>query len=302
MQQEAGALKEAVALMSRLAVDHPATYYGLRAREWLEANDAKALQAVLAKIQVAESGAPAWPLDAGVLAADPHFLAGVEKRGGAGPEPLRLLVYLLSTAGDARAAHAVARTSLRRDLSGAVVVSARPVWEVAYPNAFRPLIEKYCGQSGVDPDLLQALMREESALDPRALSWAGALGLTQLMPSTARAVASSLKIRRPTPAKLLDPELNIRLGAAHLGQLLKRYNGNASLALASYNAGSSAVDRWRAGKESQPLDAWVEEIPLSETRGYVKRVLRSYNTYRLLYRKTAVAPPEVSAAPGATAP
>jgi soluble lytic murein transglycosylase len=127
-------------------------------------------------------------------------------------------------------------------------------------------------------------MREESALDPRALSWAGALGLTQLMPATAKQVAQRLGIRGVNPRQLLDPDLNIRLGASYLGQLLKRFKGNRALALGGYNAGALAVDRW--GHEEKPLDEFVEEIPISETRGYVKRVLRTFNTYQLLYGRT----------------
>jgi soluble lytic murein transglycosylase len=126
-------------------------------------------------------------------------------------------------------------------------------------------------------------MREESALDPHALSWAGALGLTQLMPTTAWEVAASLKIRRPTQAQLLDPDLNIRIGATYLSGLVGQFKGVKQHAVASYNAGPSAVNRWRKEQPQAEVDEWVENIPLTETRGYVKRVLRSYNTYKLLY-------------------
>ncbi|MGZ3459229.1 MAG: lytic transglycosylase domain-containing protein, partial [Archangium sp.] len=175
-------------------------------------------------------------------------------------------------------------------LSGRITPETRPVWEVAYPNAFRPLIEKHTAAAGVEPDLLQALMREESALDPKALSWAGALGLTQLMPSTAQAVARQLKLKRVTTQSLLEPEVNIKLGAHYLGSLVKRFAGNTPFAVGSYNAGPLAIDKWRADRPGMPLDAWVEEVPIAETRGYIKRVLRSYNTYQLLYGRPAKAP------------
>jgi soluble lytic murein transglycosylase len=148
----------------------------------------------------------------------------------------------------------------------------------------------------VDPDLLQALMREESALDPKALSWAGAVGLTQLMPATAKAVAKGLKIRNVNVQMLLEPDLNIRLGSWYLGTLVKRWDGNLPYAIASYNAGPGMVARWRDANGKAELDEWVEDIPISETRGYVKRVLRSYNTYQLLYARKppvlSVFPPE----------
>jgi soluble lytic murein transglycosylase len=202
-------------------------------------------------------------------------------------ENIRLLVHLLSHAGDERSAHAVARVALRRDLSGRITPETRPVWEVAYPNAFRELIEKHTRAAGVEPDLLQALMREESALDPKALSWAGALGLTQLMPSTAQAVARQLKLKKVSTQALLEPDLNIKLGAHYLGSLIKSFSGHTPFAVGSYNAGPNAVNRWRAERPGMPLDAWVEEVPIAETRGYIKRVLRSYNTYQLLYGRPA---------------
>jgi soluble lytic murein transglycosylase len=129
-------------------------------------------------------------------------------------------------------------------------------------------------------------MREESALDPRAVSPVGAIGLTQLMLPTAREVARQLKIRRPSRSDLMNGSLNIRLGARYLGQLIRRFDGSVPLAVAAYNAGGGAVSRWLESKGSMELDEFVEDIPYEETRGYVKRVLRSYAAYRLLYGAT----------------
>jgi soluble lytic murein transglycosylase len=268
--------------------------------------DAEAFNRATSKLQFPQSASPVWPLFAGPLGEDPHFKAGIElyrigiseavtsellaaNRTNQPAESVRLLVQILSLTGDQRAAHAVARVSLRRDLSGRITDNNRSVWEVAYPNAFRPLIETHCKTAKIEPDLLQALMREESALDPKALSWAGALGLTQLMPSTANQVARSLKLKTPTTAALLEPDLNIRLGASYLGSLVSQWKGNKFYAVGSYNAGPKAVSRWKDDRPKLELDEWVEEIPIAETRGYIKRVLRSYNTYRLLYGKSALA-------------
>ena len=213
-------------------------------------------------------------------AASSELLAA--RRTGQPPETQRLLVEALARTGDVRSAHGVARLALRRDLSGPVAPGTRDLWAIAYPDAFRELVVRYTKGSPVEPELLQALMREESALDPKALSWAGAVGLTQLMLPTAREVARALRIRAPTAQQLQDPSTNIQLGSAYLARLLQRFDGNVAFALASYNAGEGAVSRWRSSRPESELDRWVEEIPLSETRGYVKRVLRSWNTYRLL--------------------
>jgi soluble lytic murein transglycosylase len=281
---------EALALWEGLALEHPGTYYGLMARERLAEHD---------PVRAARVAETPSDFDAGTLLEDPHFLAGVEllrlgfedaassellaaRRTGQPPETQRLLVEALARTGDVRSAHGVARLALRRDLSGPVAPGTRDLWAIAYPDAFRELVVRYTKGSPVEPELLQALMREESALDPKALSWAGAVGLTQLMLPTAREVARALRIRAPTAQQLQDPSTNIQLGSAYLARLLQRFDGNVAFALASYNAGEGAVSRWRSSRPESELDRWVEEIPLSETRGYVKRVLRSWNTYRLL--------------------
>ena len=312
--QDQGNVKAAVDLFEQLAVEHPATYYGLMARTRVGELEPARMQRVAPQIDFTkQERREPWPLHAGTMEKDAHFVAAVEllrlgfpeavssellavNRTKLPSENIRLLVHLLSIAGDERSAHAVARVALRRDLSGRITPETRPVWEVAYPNAFRALIEKHTAAAGVEADLLQALMREESALDPKALSWAGALGLTQLMPSTAQAVARELKLKKVSTQALLEPDLNIKLGAHYLGSLLKSFSGHTPFAVGGYNAGPNAINRWRAERPGMPLDAWVEEVPIAETRGYIKRVLRSYNTYQLLYGR----PAKVSAVQGAS--
>jgi soluble lytic murein transglycosylase len=246
----------------------------------------------------------------GELANDPHFLAALElHRLGLADDadnellavprehlreegdPLRLLVQVLSRNGGARAAQQIARTELAGDLSGPLTPSSLQTWLAAYPLAYRGLIQKGCANAKVEPDLFQALVREESSLDPHALSWAGAVGLSQLMPGTAKELARQLGVKTKIDIdSLQQPELNVTLGSTFVGQLLKRFNYNPALALAAYNAGPGAVNSWvkRSGADGD-LDAFVEEIPIAETRGYVKRVLQSFNVYQLLYEKTALA-------------
>jgi soluble lytic murein transglycosylase len=290
----------ASAIWRRLTTSAPTDYYALLSRARLAGKGGFALPDPMP----IESDQP-WSIDPGPLRGDPHFRAGllllrlglwraadeellaVDRspllfgRGEPSPQVV-LLAVLLSMAGDHREANQLLKVEAKAVLRRPPDVKGRAIWAMAYPPAFSRFVERYASASGVPPTLLQALMREESALDPAAVSAAGAIGLTQLMLSTAQQVARQLKLPKPDRLALTDPEISIRIGAAYLGQLLRRYDGAPALALAAYNAGEGAVGRWRGGARAADLDEWVEEIPFDETRGYVKRVLRSYASYRLL--------------------
>ena len=292
-----------------LVQERPLTYHGLLARGRLGELDPARFQRLQAEEdqRLAAELHPRSALHAGPLSRDPHLLAAVELiRLGlnqeasreltavdraparaaldseAGQEPLTLLAELYARAGDFRDAHALVRTDLRALLRRPGSALSLRAASLAYPLAFREAIARVAKSSSIPPDLLQALMREESALDPRALSSTGALGLTQVMPATARMLARKLKIKGYQTASLYDPEINIRIGGAYLGELYARFQ-HPALALASYNAGPGAVSGWMKARGTLQLDAWVEEIPLDETRGYVKRCLRSFAAYQFLY-------------------
>lgn len=308
-----GKRSDAVDVLAQNAAAHPATYYGLLSRERAEQLAPGRVRSLQKSVAAATRMDDVFPLDIGGMKDDVQFQSAVEllrmgfgelvpmeilgiDRAKAPPEAHRLLVMMLAMAGEERPAHGMARLWLRRDLSGPITRKNRLIWEIAYPKAFRELVETYSAEADeLDPDLLQAIMREESALDPKALSWAGALGLCQLMPYTAAEVAAQLGLPRPSTAALLEPELNVRLGARYLADLVARFDGTRPFAIASYNAGPGAVNRWRRELPHDDLAAFVEQIPLQETRQYVKRVLRSYNTYKLLYspdeQARTVAPP-----------
>ena len=134
----------------------------------------------------------------------------------------------------------------------------------------------------VAPELVYAVMREESGYRPRVLSVSGARGLLQLMPETAERVAASEQMHGFSIDDLFVPRVNIRLGSAYLRQLVARFPGRPSAAIGSYNAGPHAVARWLDGNTDSD-DEWVEAIPYEQTRNYVKRVLRSAHAYRVLY-------------------
>ncbi len=155
-------------------------------------------------------------------------------------------------------------------------------WQCLYPRAHWSVVYEQSTRQGVDPFLVTALMREESAFAPRALSGAGARGLMQLMPKTAERVAREHKLALG-PAPLESPDVNIQLGTIHLADLIRENGGNLSLALAGYNAGQQQVRQWRDRLGLIDDEEFTEDIPYSETRNYVKRVLGSYLRYTTLY-------------------
>ena len=137
----------------------------------------------------------------------------------------------------------------------------------------------------LDPALANGLVRQESAFFNGAISRAGARGLMQLMPTTAYRMARKIRIRYSKSRLTRDPEYNLRLGQTYLKRLLARYNGSEILALAAYNAGPNAVNRWvrRLGPPGNSIFNrvdWIESIPFKETRNYVQRVLENKNVYQ----------------------
>jgi soluble lytic murein transglycosylase len=153
--------------------------------------------------------------------------------------------------------------------------------------------------------LVHAVIRQESSFDMEAVSSAGALGLMQLMPSTAREVARKNGLSGSSQALIGNPSYNIRLGSLYLQVLLDRYDNSYPLALAAYNAGPGRVDRWLKTYGDPRHGAinmvdWIELIPLSETRNYVQRCLENTYIYRVKLKdvqKSALAPIHVAVVP-----
>jgi soluble lytic murein transglycosylase len=133
------------------------------------------------------------------------------------------------------------------------------------------------GRESLSAPLLWAIMRQESAYRHEVRSKAGALGLLQLLPST----ASRLNGAPVTEAGLVDPVVNVRLGARYVGELLEEF-GDPRAAMAAYNAGEEAVRRWMRDRPKVD-DMWVEMIPYRETRDYVKQVYTIWRRYQALY-------------------
>jgi soluble lytic murein transglycosylase-like protein len=156
---------------------------------------------------------------------------------------------------------------------------------IFFPRQYTELITAYSQEQSVDPFLVQALIREESFFQPDSLSPANAYGLMQLLPGTAREIARGSKLKFKA-RDLFNPELNIRLGLQHLKSLLDKYDGRLYLALAAYNAGAHRVDQWLAEFPEADEEEFIEMIPFTETRTYVKNILRNYFFYRYYYEKS----------------
>lgn len=156
---------------------------------------------------------------------------------------------------------------------------------IVMPQAYYPVTDLAEFQGAIPRELTMAIARQESELNPAALSPAGARGLMQLMPGTAKDVAGELGIEYSKPRLTTDPNYNAQLGTTYLAGLLEDFNGSYILAIAGYNAGPHRARRWikqygdpRNGSVDPII--WIESIPYTETRNYVMRVLESLHIYR----------------------
>lgn len=147
-----------------------------------------------------------------------------------------------------------------------------------YPLKYADWIKQYSAKYQVDPALVAAVILQESRFDPKAQSGVGAKGLMQFMPSTAKTMAQ--ETGRWPKYDIFDPETSIEFGAAHLRDLLNKYNGNIDQALAGYNAGTGTVDRW---VNANIFERVIGSNSKSETVNYVKKVKNYQNVYRMMY-------------------
>ena len=145
--------------------------------------------------------------------------------------------------------------------------------DLRFPVLFRDGIEREAASQELDPALMLAVVRQESAFQQDAKSPVGATGLMQIMPATGRLIARALKAAAPRNEALAEPDLNLRFGAWYLSDLLRRFGGHQPLALAGYNAGPHRAHKWRPEGEALEASLWAELIPFAETRGYVQRIL-----------------------------
>ncbi|OYV32693.1 MAG: hypothetical protein B7Z80_26190 [Rhodospirillales bacterium 20-64-7] len=201
------------------------------------------------------------------------------------------------TAADDRTRELAARLALGLGLPQSAVAIARSAGIAGQMLVHEGWPRPVAPPSGVDPAVSLGIMRQESSFDITAISGAGARGLMQLMPATARKTAKLNGL--PINGNLYDPNFNMALGVAYINQLILSFGDCLPLAIAAYNAGPTNVANWLAEygdpeMKSAPGGAniidWIEEIPFSETRNYVQRVTESIVVYRALQTGSAQDP------------
>jgi soluble lytic murein transglycosylase-like protein len=209
--------------------------------------------------------------------------ARLELQKNANPKNRHLADALLADILNATGNQILIERTLRRAFPqiGTVEQDAVPQYflKMYYPMKYEDLIKEHAEKNGLDPHLVMGLIHQESYYNPRARSPVGATGLMQIMPATGKELAGILRIPF-AESRLENPEVNIRLGTLHLRRMINLFNGNTRLATAAYNAGQGNVAKWRRASRGKPLDEFLESIPFSETRTYVKRIAIFESTYQ----------------------
>ena len=221
---------------------------------------------------------------------EPNLGAAVLRAGMGKPFPEGAMRELADTLRYMGRFHLLQRLSVSYFL-GSVSDGGDPddsLMRYVFPLAYARLVWRASGDQGMDPFFVTAVMREESRFRADADSIAGAKGLMQLMPATAKMIAG-WNNKRFTQDALLNPETNVAYGVQYLRWLSRKFKGNPVHVAAGYNAGPGAVSIWIKRKRALDDEEFIEEIPFQETQNYVKKVLRSTMIYRRLYEKDAAA-------------
>lgn len=145
--------------------------------------------------------------------------------------------------------------------------------DLRFPLLFQEAVLSHSERASIDPAWTYGVIRRESAFVPDARSPAGAVGLMQLMPATAKYLSRKLKVKYRGSSQLVQTETNLALGTRYLHRMLKRFDGQTVLATAAYNAGASRILRWLPDAQTMDAERWIENIPYRETREYVTSVL-----------------------------
>ena len=299
-----GKAAEARAEFAQLIRDYPLSYYMLQAYTRLHALDPEAAKSALDMalrsaetepfrvVRRHEVDRPGFSrmlellrigeLDSALRELDALGLSQAETAS----EVLWGVAYVYGRAGFAKLSADLAKRRLSEIARRWPTSGWEHAWQVAFPRPYPELVHAEARNNSVDPALVYAVMREESAFDPDAVSSANAYGLMQLILPTARGLARRDKLV-VTAQTLRRPSVNVALGCRALAELTTRFSDNPLLAIPAYNAGPGRPVRWLKEHPSTDFDLWVELVPYSETRRYTKRVLSSRAVYAFLYENAS---------------
>ena len=163
---------------------------------------------------------------------------------------------------------------------GLLAWRSQAFWDALSPVTQKQLLYELAGKEKVDPLLLAAIIKSESGFNPFAESHKGARGLMQLMPATAEQIARELKLNYQDSDDLYTQDVNLRLGARYFSNLIRQFDGSLVLAIAAYNAGPAKVKGWQVLTWGRDQNEILADIPISETRAYVRKVLWHYRFYK----------------------
>ena len=157
------------------------------------------------------------------------------------------------------------------------------VYKIIYPTRYSEYVYKYSEENNIDPLLTFAIIKSESNFNEIAVSNSNAIGLMQLVETTAKEITEKDLNEEFSIEILYNPEYNIKIGTTYFAKLLKKYNGNLGISLAAYNAGIGKVDGWIKDDTIKEDGSDLENIPYNETNNYVRKILRDYEIYKDIY-------------------
>jgi soluble lytic murein transglycosylase len=166
---------------------------------------------------------------------------------------------------------------------GSIYTAPTELQRLAYPLAYTDLLSSEAQVRNLDPLLLASLIRQESLFEPTATSYAGARGLSQVMPATGRGIARNLGVEGFAIEDLYRPSVSIQFGAYYLAVQLKAFDDQILVALAAYNGGPGNTRRW-LDADGEDLDFFAEVLVFDQTRAYLQKVYQGYKIYEQLYR------------------
>ncbi len=286
-----GRTAERDAKAAQIVAEYPFSYYAYRAKElWPTSNQQPAtsnsfpdLDAELAKVNEPRLATVRELLEIDLPRAAAREMKLLAARYADNPGVQFMLADVYVRGGEPFKANGVLQRVFRPFVRhGGANIPPR-FWQILFPLPYWETIRTEAQRRGLDPYLVASIIRQESGFEPSTVSNAGAVGLMQIMPEEASRIAAAASLDSVTRDDLFDPAKNIAVGAAEYSQKLALMNGNATLAIASYNAGEAAVQQWAAKTPIDDSDLFIESIPYAETRLYVKTVTRNRSEYRRIY-------------------